>query len=102
MERARHLAVALQLADVADIDQHGVGAAVELQRFFNRQRFDLALGLLDQRLDTGGDGLGHCNLRCEGSWQTGNPNASVRPLWCPATGLRGSAQDGNLAAEAAT
>ena len=49
MERAGHLAVALQFADVADIDQHDVVAAVQLDRVLDRERFDLALGRLDQR-----------------------------------------------------
>jgi hypothetical protein len=66
MERARHLAVALQLPHVADINQHGVVAAMQLQRVLDRQRFDFALGGLDQRLGADGDRLGHQCLRPAG------------------------------------
>src|SRR6185503_11918847 len=59
MEGAGHLAVALQFADVADVDEHGVVAAGELDRVLGRQRLDLPLGRLAQRLDAGGDGLRH-------------------------------------------
>ena len=48
MEGARHLALALQFADVADIDQHDVVAAGELDGVLGRQGLDLAFGGLAQ------------------------------------------------------
>ena len=40
------LALALQLADVADVDERHVVAALQLARLLDAQRLDLALGLL--------------------------------------------------------
>ena len=62
MEGAGHLALALQFADVADIDQHDVVAAGELDRLLDRQGLDLAFGGLDQGFVAGGDGLRHGGL----------------------------------------
>ena len=59
MEGARHPALTLQFADVADIDQHGVVAAGELDRLLGGQRLHLAFGRFTQRLVSGGDGLRH-------------------------------------------
>jgi hypothetical protein len=41
MEGAWHASIALQLADIANIDQHGVLTARELNGFFDRQGLDL-------------------------------------------------------------
>src|ERR1700688_1533652 len=49
MEGAGHLTVALQFADVADIDQHHVVATGELDRLLGRQGLDFAVGGIDQR-----------------------------------------------------
>ena len=51
MEGARHLALALQFADVANIDQDHVIAAGKLDRVVGRQRLDLALGGLAQSFE---------------------------------------------------
>src|SRR5262245_44559344 len=42
MKGARHLSIAFQLSDVANIDQYGVGAAREPDSLINRQGLDLA------------------------------------------------------------
>src|SRR5207253_11009285 len=45
---ARHAALAIELADVAQVDEHDVVAAVKLERVLDRERFDLALGGVDE------------------------------------------------------
>src|SRR6185437_9452170 len=50
MERARHFSLARELARVADVDEHHVRAAVQLDRVGGRKRLDLALGGRDERV----------------------------------------------------
>src|SRR5262245_13481714 len=59
MKRARHLSIAFQLSDVANIDQHGVGTARERDGLINRQGLDLALRSLAQGLVARCNGLWH-------------------------------------------
>src|SRR5437879_2885583 len=51
-ERARNSAVTLDLAGIADIDDHDVVALRGLDGVGSAYCFDLRIGLLDQRLDT--------------------------------------------------
>src|SRR6185295_13583865 len=59
MEGAGHAAVAVELANVADVHEHDVAASVQLDGVGRRKRLDLALGGLDQGLDVRGDVLRH-------------------------------------------
>src|SRR5438105_2311910 len=59
MEGARYPPFALQFTDVADIDQHGVLAARELNGLIDRQCLYLALGSFAQGLVSGRDRLWH-------------------------------------------
>jgi hypothetical protein len=59
-----HASLALQFADVADVDQDDMVPAGELDRFLDRQRFDFAFGIFDEFLEAGGDGLRHGTSRC--------------------------------------
>ena len=61
MHGARHPAVALQFADVADIDEHHVVAAMQLDGVFGRKRLDALFGLLDQAFDADVDFLRHAS-----------------------------------------
>src|SRR5712672_2354333 len=58
-ERAGNPALALDLAGIADIDDHDVAALRSLDGVGGTQRFDLGIRLVDQRLDAAMDGLGH-------------------------------------------
>src|SRR6267142_2494360 len=58
-ESAGNPAVALDLAGIADIDDHDVVALRSLDGVGGTQRFDLGIGLVDQRLDAAMDGLWH-------------------------------------------
>src|SRR6476620_7402491 len=59
MEGARHPALAMELADVAQIDEDDVVAAMERERIMRGQGLDDALGRFDQGLDVDGDVLWH-------------------------------------------
>jgi hypothetical protein len=59
MEGARHPAVALQFANVADVNQDDIVAACELDGLLDRHSLDLALGGLAQGLVSGRNGLRH-------------------------------------------
>jgi hypothetical protein len=88
MERTRHPAVALQFANVADIHQNDIAAAVQLDRLFDGKRLYLAFGRIDQRLAAKGDVLGpersdilwwqsHCRgqgATLDGRWFAGENN----------------------------
>ena len=74
MEGAGDLAVALQFADIADIDQHGVIAAGKLDGLLDRQRLDFALGGVDQRLISGRD---VCGMACVGVMLAGRAAAQA-------------------------
>ena len=50
MEGAGHAALAGELADVAQVDEHDVVAAVQRERLVRGQGLDRALGGRDQRL----------------------------------------------------
>jgi uncharacterized membrane protein len=50
MKGARDPAIALEFANIADIDKHGIVAARKLDGLFNRQRLDFAFGGLAQGL----------------------------------------------------
>ena len=54
--------IALQFADVADIDEQDIVVPVQADRLFDGKIFDLLFGRLDERLDADGDGLGHSAL----------------------------------------
>src|ERR1700741_2420771 len=60
VEGARHLAVALQFADVTEVDQYSIVAARERHGKLHRHRLNFAFGGLPQRLVSRGDGLRHC------------------------------------------
>src|ERR1044072_2092789 len=62
VECAGHLALALTLARIAQVDEGHVGAAVQLARLVDAERLDLALGGVEQRLVSGGDFLRHVGL----------------------------------------
>src|SRR5690348_6121314 len=66
MEGARHLALAVALAWIAQVDEGHVGAAVQLARLLHAQGLDLALGVGEQRLVSGGNGLRHSGLLATG------------------------------------
>src|SRR5438270_206193 len=58
-ERAGNSALALDLARIANVDDHNVVVMRELDRFGGIYGFDFRIGLVDQRLDAAVDGLGH-------------------------------------------
>src|SRR6266481_1524661 len=58
-ERAGNPSVALDLAGIADIDDHDVVALRSLDGVGSTYRFDLRIGLVDQGLDPAVNGLGH-------------------------------------------
>src|SRR6185437_7180135 len=58
-EGAGNLAVALDLAGIADVDDDDAVVGGELDRVRRTDGFDLGIGLVDQRLDAAVDGLGH-------------------------------------------
>src|SRR6266851_7435858 len=58
-ERAGNSSVALDLAGIADIDDHDVIALRRLDGVRGAYRFDLRIGFIDQGLDTAVNGLGH-------------------------------------------
>jgi hypothetical protein len=62
MEGARHSSIAIQFANVADIDKYDVWLAVQGARRVNGQGFDLAFGGLDECMDVHGDVLRHSFL----------------------------------------
>ena len=59
VERARHLAFALKLARIADVDERHVVAAMELARVLDAERLHLALGLIEHLAEAFCDGLRH-------------------------------------------
>src|SRR5262249_45044848 len=61
MERAGNAAVAVELADVAQIDEYDVVAAVQLERVVDPECLDLAFRGIDQCPEAGGDRLSHEN-----------------------------------------
>src|SRR5580704_11622041 len=61
-ERAGNFAVALDLAGIADIDDHDVVVVGDFNGFGSAEGFDLRIGLVDQRLDAAVNGLGHWSL----------------------------------------
>src|SRR6266516_1042000 len=62
VEGAGDAAVAVELADVAQIDEHDVAAAVQLPRLLDAERLDLPLRGIDQRAVPCGDFLCHGSL----------------------------------------
>src|SRR5262249_22289591 len=62
MERAWHAALAGKFAHVANVDEHHVGLAVQLDRIGSIKRLDLAIGRRDQVVDVHRDGLRHAVL----------------------------------------
>src|SRR5262249_42854947 len=69
MEGAGNAAFTIELANVAQVDEYHVGAAVHRHGGIGRQRLDLALGRRDQRLDMGGDVLRHrARSGCGAMW----------------------------------
>ena len=59
MEGAGHAAFALKFADVANVDKGHVVAPVKGNGLLDRQRFDLALGGIDQSPKSGRNFLSH-------------------------------------------
>ena len=59
VEGTRNPAFAMQLANVAEVDEDDVVAAVERERVLRGQGFDVAFGGLDQSMDVRGDLLRH-------------------------------------------
>ena len=59
MECAGHVAVALEFARIADVDEHDVVAAVQRDRLLGRQRLDRRIGLVAELLDADRDVLRH-------------------------------------------
>src|ERR1700752_3449489 len=64
VEGARHLALALKLARIANVDEGYVGAAMQLARLVDVERLDLALGLLEHRAEALCDRLRHRPVSC--------------------------------------
>jgi hypothetical protein len=58
-ERAGDLALALDLAGIADVDDHDVRILRRLDGVGGADGFDLGVGLVDHGLDAAVDGLGH-------------------------------------------
>src|SRR5579871_833423 len=63
VKRAGNSAVALKLADVADVDENHVVAAVHGDCLGGRNCFNLAIGVLDQRFHTERNFLSHKGFR---------------------------------------
>src|SRR5262249_55198507 len=63
MERARHPAIAGELANIAQIDEHHVTAPAKLDRVGRLQRFDLPLSGFHHVVSVHHDFLRHYNLR---------------------------------------
>jgi hypothetical protein len=59
-EGAGNPALALDLAGIADVDDHDVGALRGLDRLLRAQRLDLGIGFVEERVDAAMNGLGHC------------------------------------------
>jgi hypothetical protein len=59
MKGAGHAALALELADVTDIDESHIVASMQRDGVFDRERLDLAFGGIDERAKPGGDFLRH-------------------------------------------
>src|SRR5262249_60056851 len=59
MEGAGHATLAVELANIAQVDEHDVVAAMQCERLLDRESLDCALGRRDQRVDMGGDVLRH-------------------------------------------
>src|SRR5262245_830757 len=59
MEGAGLAALAVELANVAQVDEYHVIATMQRERLLDRERLDRALRRLDQRGDMGGDVLRH-------------------------------------------
>src|SRR5664279_99425 len=74
-ERAGNPPLALDLAGVADIDDHDVVAFRRLDGLHGAQGFDLGIGFVDQGLDAAMDALGHSII----------PLSSVIPGRCEAS-----------------
>src|SRR5580692_3743040 len=58
-KRAWNLAIALEFARIANIDNHDIVALRRLDRLKRAQRLDFGIGLIDEGLDAAMDGLGH-------------------------------------------
>src|ERR1043166_5527136 len=90
VEGTRHPALAVEFADVAQVDEHDVVVAVELERVFDRQVFDLTLGGIDERAKSHLDLLRHGSglplpmLGAAGR-QSRRSQAAARPLSREAT-----------------
>src|SRR4051812_42221336 len=63
-EGARHLALPLALARIAQVDEGDVVAAVKLARLLDTERLDIALGLIEHLAIAFGDGLRHRPVSC--------------------------------------
>src|SRR5215510_3690974 len=75
VEGARHLAVALALARIAQIDQHHVFAAKKLDGLAGGKLFDLALGGLNHGFDTSHNLLSHrTSPACSSSKRPSRPS----------------------------
>src|SRR5262249_35839147 len=59
MERTRHAPFAIELADVAQVDEHDVVIPAQRKRVAGGQRLDLALRRRDERIDMSGNVLRH-------------------------------------------
>src|SRR5262245_35645958 len=77
MERAGHAPVAVELADVAQVDEYDAVGSVQRKRVADRQRLDLALRRRDERIDMGGNFLRHGPQR----WWAGREAAVKTPLF---------------------
>src|SRR5262245_41630075 len=55
MEGAGHTALAVELANVAQVDEHDIVAAMQCERRLDRERLDCTLGRFDQPGDMRGD-----------------------------------------------
>src|ERR1700730_9197689 len=90
-ERAGNPPVALDLARIADIDDHDVVALRRLDGIGRAHRFDLCIGLVDQGFDAAVNGLGHYSslpiyfclpiFRHSGAIQASNPES--RSIFIP-------------------
>jgi len=80
MEGARHPAVALQFANVADVDKHRIVTARKFDRVVHRQGFNLAFRGLAQGLVSSRDVLRHRFVsELQPCWQS-RQNHSSAPL----------------------
>src|SRR5262245_31350098 len=89
MEGAWHASVALQFTDIADVDQHGIVTARELNGLFHGQSLDLPFRGLAQGLVPGRDRLRHCFA----PWST--MLAEPRPALKRDCGEVGKGEDGH-------